>query len=50
MTSQNKNDHCSVGTFINFAWANMGRKILNGYISAKKENIELKLGGMAMRD
>jgi len=36
------NGRCSVGTFINFVWATMGRKIiLNGDISAKKEDIEL---------
>ena len=36
-----KNGRCSVGTFIKFVWATMGRKFLNGNISAKKEDIEL---------
>ena len=38
---RHKNGRCSVGTFVKFVWATMGRKILNGNISAKKENIEL---------
>ena len=38
MTLQNKK---MVATFINFGWATMKRKILNGDISAKKEYIEL---------
>ena len=37
----NKNGRCSVGTFINFVWATMGRKILSIHISAKEEDIEL---------
>ena len=40
MMSQNKNGHCSVGTFIYFVWVTMGRKILKGDISAKEEDIE----------
>ena len=36
-----KNGRCSVGTFVKFVWATMGRKFLNGNISAKKEDIEL---------
>ena len=39
--SQNKNGRYSVGTFINFVWANMGRKFLNDHISATKGDIEL---------
>ena len=38
---RHKNGCCSVGTFVKFVWATMGRKILNGNISAKKEDIEL---------
>ena len=38
---RNKNGRCSVGTFIKFVWATMGRKFLNGNISAMKEDIEL---------
>ena len=38
---RHKNGRCSVGTFVKFVWATMGRKFLNGNISAKKENIEL---------
>lgn len=34
MTSQNKNGHCSVRTFV---WATMGRKFWNDHISAKKD-------------
>jgi len=41
MTSQNKNDRFSVGTYINFVWMTMGRKILSDDISGKKEDIEL---------
>jgi len=43
MTSQNKNENgcCSVGTFLNFVWAIMGRKNLGDHISAKEEDIEL---------
>jgi len=48
MMLQNKNGRCSVGTFIIFVWATMGRKILNSDISAKKEDIELQLAGMAI--
>ena len=36
-----KNGHWSVGTFVKFLWAIMGRKILNNDISAKEEDIEL---------
>ena len=38
---RHKNGCCSVGTFVKFAWATMGRNFLNGNISAKKEDIEL---------
>jgi len=41
ITSKNKNGHYSVGTFVKFVWATMGRKILNNDISAKEEHIEL---------
>ena len=41
MMSKNKIGCCSVGTFIKFVWATMGRKILNNDISAKEEDIEL---------
>ena len=41
MMPKNKNGHCSVGTFVKFVWATIGRKILNNDISAKKEDIEL---------
>ena len=35
------NGRCSVGTFVNFVWATMGRKFLSDHISAKEEDIEL---------
>ena len=38
---RHKNGRCSVGTFVKFVWATMGRKFLNGDISAKKEDIKL---------
>ena len=38
---RHKNDCCSVGTSVKFVWATMGRKFLNGNISAKKEDVEL---------
>ena len=45
----NKNGLSSVGTSVKFVWAIMGRKILNGHISAKEKDIELLLAGMATR-
>ena len=49
MTSKNKNGRCSVGTFIKFVWATIGRKILNDDISTKEEDIEFQLTGMVNR-
>ena len=38
---RHKNGCYGVGKFVKFVWAAMGRKFLNGNISAKKEDIKL---------